>query len=347
MIFLGDIAHPFEESPEWANSSPPWRRQPVIVNLEGALNDDLIALKECKLFNHPSILPALKNWGVEVVGLANNHVMDMRERFQETLEIIDQNAIKHVGAGVNIEEASQPVLIEENGKKVLLLAFGWQTIRCQIATGEQAGVNPLEPEHVIRSVKKWRNRQSQAMIVALMHWNYEMELYPQPAHRQLAFAMIDAGADAVIGHHPHRVGGIEFYNGRPVAYSLGNWWLPHKTYWNGELCFAREANLQLALEISPCGEVICHWFEYMPDRQGINYTSTMIAGRDEKIGELTIFRDMGHREYIAWFKQNRIKKKLLPVYAHINQPFVDIIRNKYISLRHMGVVTVKKYMFGR
>lgn len=181
MIFLGDIEHPFPEPPGWAKASRPWEEQPVIVNLEGPLNDDLAVLNTRRLFNHSSILSALEQYGVKVACLANNHIMDLPEQLSATIADLKSHGMDSVGAGANLEQAGQPALLEDAGRRVVILAFGWKTIQCQAAKHNRAGVNPLDPAHVLASIKKWRQREPQAAIVALMHWNYEMELPPPGA----------------------------------------------------------------------------------------------------------------------------------------------------------------------
>ena len=74
----------------------------------------------------------------------------------------------------------------------------------------------------MKCIENTRKNYPNAKIITLPHWNYELELYPQPMHRELARLMVDAGAEGVFGHHPHCVNGIEYYKDAPIVYSLGN-----------------------------------------------------------------------------------------------------------------------------
>src|SRR5690606_38716785 len=94
--------------------------------------------------------------------------------------------------------------------------------------------------------------------VVVVHGNYEFELYPQPGHRKLAKALIDAGAYAVIFHHPHIVGPVVRYQGRTIAYSLGNWAFSYGKFFRGRLKFPESSFRQVAVELSGSGDVIHH-----------------------------------------------------------------------------------------
>ena len=86
-------------------------------------------------------------------------------------------------------------------------------------------------------------------IIVLPYWNYELEKYPMPAHGILAQKLIDLGVYAVVGHHPHCVQGIELYAGKPIVYSLGNWFIPQKGYMDKKLQFPEYAKMELGFEV--------------------------------------------------------------------------------------------------
>ncbi len=339
MIFVGDVAHPFPEPPAWKEISRPWsRRQAVIANLEGALVQEGQAyLPARKLFNHVSIVKALQKLRFIVVSLANNHILDVEDLFDFTMEQLQQSGIVTVGAGHYIEGASQAASFMENGQKYVFFACGWKTIQCIPARINRKGVNPFNPEIILQEIRNLKERDPESNIVFMPHWNYEMELYPQPAHRQLAMAAIDSGANAVIGHHPHRVGGIEIYKGCPIAYSLGNWWMPQGVYCGGKLRFGDESLLELALEWQPDSEILCHWFEYERAGHQLTHIESEPFDGSERIRELTPFAGMDHETYQRWFRTHRIKRKLLPIYYNYRHSRRNSIKDWVVLKRQVGL----------
>lgn len=345
MIFLGDVAHPFRVPPTWIDTPLPWRPQPVVVNLEGALVPDNTSerlLERRVLFNNISVMETLLSIDVRAANLANNHTTDIPGGLNWTIEHLLRSGILPFGAGETIVQAEQPGVVVAEGQSYILLGFGWTTVQCRRATRSCPGVNPLEPKHVIRSVRYWREKHPDAAIVVIPHWNYEMELYPQPAHRQLAYAVIDAGACAVIGHHPHRVGGIEIYRGCPIVYSLGNWWLPQGTFFNGKLVYDSAANLQLALEWSPGEEPVLHWFTYDPSKHSLSYIGSEHLSESDVIKQITPFDGMTHEEYVDWFRTNRVKRKLLPIYTDYRHSAANAVKDLFVHVRHWSVLGLKR-----
>lgn len=344
MIFIGDIAHPFPNPPAWGNLSWPWHgKHAMVANLEGSLvfGNELTNAKRRGLFNHISLVDALLSANIRVATLANNHVMDVSGALSKTCITLQERGIAFTGAGATLSEAASPAKIEEHDKTWVFLAVGWETIQCKPACPDRAGVYPLHPEKLLTAIKSWRKRFPDAVLVLLPHWNYELELYPQPAHRQLAMAAIDAGADAVIGHHPHRVGGIEIYRERPIAYSLGNWWMPQGVYFGGKLKFGDETLLQLALEWIPGKEIVCHWFEYSRDGHFLIYVGSENFDDSEKIHQLTPFAGMTHKAYQRWFAAHRVKRKALPIYYDYRHCLLNSIKDWYVHKRHSALMALE------
>jgi hypothetical protein len=344
MIFIGDIAHPFAKAPSWVKCDWPWERSQLVVgNLEGAIieanNEEASRIQG--LYNHSSVCDMLYSMNIKVVSLANNHIMDVPGGLGDTLGCLDKSNFLYTGAGKTIAEAKRPACLQAQEREWVFLAYGWRTIRCRPAGKYKSGVNPLNPGDFLEDVRQKRKKSPEATIVALLHWNYELELYPQPAHRQLAMAAIDEGVDAVIGHHPHRVGGIEIYKDRPIVYSLGNWWMPHGVYFSKKLKFGDETLTQLAVEWAPNKELICHWFKYSREDHSVTHTVSEKFDKSEKIRELTPFAGMGHKEYVRWFGLNRVKRLALPVYRDYRHVAVNYIKDQYVSARHQAILALQ------
>ncbi|GAH71061.1 unnamed protein product, partial [marine sediment metagenome] len=270
----------------------------------------------------------LQSLNIKVVTLANNHILDVNPSPVGTIQFLKDGGIEACGAGKNIEEAGKPVLLRHGNEEYVFLAFGWETIQCVAASRNRPGVNPLRPKHVLESVRNGRRAHPDARIVLLMHWNYELELYPQPMHRQLSFAAVEAGASAVIGSHSHCVQGVEICGDAPIVHGLGNWFLPDGVFFGGRLAYPDFAKRQLAFEWdADSGEMACHWFEY----QAVNHNVTFIKSEEltesQWIEELTPYRSMDQEDYAEWFRLHRRKRILLPVYTRFNQTLLNWIKD--------------------
>ncbi len=183
----------------------------------------------------PEAAAALVHGGIDVVGMANNHILDYdSESLLETLEILDELGISHAGAGANISQAREPALVTVGEVTVALLAYTefasehlyWshEYPRTFLATDDKPGCAPMKLCLVKEDVK--RARQEADIIMVTYHWGQEYVNYPEPFLagdlQDVARRTIDAGADGVLGTHPHAIQGIEIYRGKPIAYSLGN-----------------------------------------------------------------------------------------------------------------------------
>lgn len=342
MIFLGDIAHPYEQAPNWPSEVADWRDQVVVCNLEGPLVDESSGPIGMKVvFNHRSILESLRAVNVKAVSLANNHITDLPGGLRSTITQLNEVGITSFGAGPDRESAAAPSMIQEDGVEYILMGAGWQTVRCRPAHSGREGVNPLTPAHVLADISQASRRCPQGSIVLSVHWNYELEGYPQPAHRELAYAAIDAGAAAVIGHHPHRVAGLEVYKGAPIAYSLGNWWMPQCAFMAGTLSYPPESSLELALEWSPGKEPILHWYEYCLDEHSLAHVASEPLGTSARMRALTPFDGFDHDAYVSWFKEHRAKKLALPIYKSYRDTRLNRLKDGFVSVRHVGLTAIQ------
>ena len=174
----------------------------------------------------PDNVSYLKDLGVDIVGLANNHTFDFgEESFLDTLETLEKAEIPYVGAGRNIERAAAPVYLEAGGFTIAYVAASRAeyTIYTPEATETEPGI--LWCYDYARFLESIREAAANAdYVIALPHWGVEHSTVLEDEQISGAHACIDAGADAVIGAHPHILQGIEYYEGKPILYSLGNFW---------------------------------------------------------------------------------------------------------------------------
>lgn len=156
-------------------------------------------------------IEGLKFAGIDVVSLAANHVMDGDEAaLENTLKLLDEVRIGHVGAGLSEAETLRPFIKEIRGLKVGFLAYNEIPPQKNTATA-------LNLSQAIRDLKKKVD-----LVIVSFHWGIEYTDQPNDSQKALAHQAIDADADLVIGDHPHWLQGIEFYQGKPIFYSVGN-----------------------------------------------------------------------------------------------------------------------------
>lgn len=171
---------------------------------------------------HPRTLPTLKRH-FDAVSLANNHAGDFgRAAFGEMLGLLDEQGILRFGGGRDLREAHAPLIVERHGLRIALLGYDEFLPRSFEADYDAPGVAWSEDEQVAADIRNARVLHRADLVIPFMHWGWERERTANERQRRLARLMIDAGADAVVGGHPHVTQDIEHYKGKPVFYSLGN-----------------------------------------------------------------------------------------------------------------------------
>jgi poly-gamma-glutamate synthesis protein (capsule biosynthesis protein) len=146
-----------------------------------------------------------------------------------------------------------------------------------------------------------------------MHWNYDLERLPMPMHRNIARKLIDVGASGVIGSHSHVPQGGEIYKGKPIVYGLGNFYLPSGIFFNGNLSYPEASKMTYALQIND-DKLNILWFR--TDSQGeIVSFDGMESFDGDRLKRISPFANMSDKEYISYFRKNRTKKLLVPVFV--------------------------------
>lgn len=179
--------------------------------------------KEYTYRSSPDALPAFKAAGFDIVNLANNHILDYgSDGLLDTLKALDAKEILHTGAGKNLEEAYRPVMVEKNGIKIAFLGFSHKVPENSWKAGKNhPGTTQLyDPKKAIQTIEETRDKAD--LVVVMAHWGDEKAEKPLEEHRKMARSFIDAGADLIVGTHPHVLQGLEHYQGKWIAYSLGN-----------------------------------------------------------------------------------------------------------------------------
>lgn len=171
----------------------------------------------------PRTLPVLKRH-FDAVSLANNHSGDFgKAAFAEQLALMDTAGLPYFGGGRDATAAHAPWIVERNGVRIALLGYVEFKPRSFEADASRPGVAwSGEDDDVIEDIIAARRVHRADIVIPFMHWGWEDEPDPSPRLRAFARRMIDAGADLVVGGHPHVTQGAEYYRGKPIIYSLGN-----------------------------------------------------------------------------------------------------------------------------
>ena len=191
-------------------------------NLETPFTENGIKFK--KKFNFkvdPRFACSLVNAGFDLANLANNHILDFgKEGLVSTLRVLDSLKIAHAGAGLNREKAEAPAVIKRNGSTFGFLSYSLTYPSEFWAGPDKCGTAYPSFNRARKSIKALKD--SCDIVIVQFHWGSELRTTPKSYQKWFAHASIDAGADAVIGHHPHVLQGLEIYKGKLIAYSLGN-----------------------------------------------------------------------------------------------------------------------------
>ncbi|MFA6526257.1 MAG: CapA family protein [Candidatus Buchananbacteria bacterium] len=195
----------------------------TIINLESPFtisSNHLVKTGSFSFNADPRSIDGLKLAGVDVAALANNHMTNQGAKgISDTGKILSENNIVPIGAGLNSAEARQPVIKEVNGIKFGFLSYAYPD-DYSVAGKANAGIANMSLEKMTADVKALKPQVDNVII--LMHAGTEYVNKPNRQQTDFAHATIDAGADLVIGHHPHWVQTTEIYKGKPILYSLGN-----------------------------------------------------------------------------------------------------------------------------
>jgi poly-gamma-glutamate synthesis protein (capsule biosynthesis protein) len=230
--------------------SPAWRDADVLIgNLESPCVVAARAVPKAQpelMFRSPAFrVRELAEAGFSVVTLANNHVLDCGpEGLRETLRALAEAGIRHTGAGMNIEEALRPALLDVGGQTLGVVAFTYGPP----ATDGSPGAAPCDRKTMKRGLSEARS--SCDILVAALHDGLEYSDVPPSQTRERLRFLAGHGADIVVGHHPHVLQGIEWHGGTPIACSLGD------LLFHNSLPFVTRRNFgRMALAVRAPGEV--------------------------------------------------------------------------------------------
>jgi len=208
----------------------------AFVNLEGPISDkgSKVTFKEYTFRSRPALIEGLVSAGIDVASLANNHAVDCGQAaLLDTIERLDTAGVGHAGAGKDITTARSPALLETEAGTVAVLAFTDKYSSGYAAGAERAGIAPIgDGAKVLEAVRAAEEKAD--YVIVSFHWGTEYTFNAAGYQRSLAHKCVDAGADLILGHHPHVIQGLEVYKDKLIAYSLGDFVFDHRPGPTGE-----------------------------------------------------------------------------------------------------------------
>ncbi len=218
----------------------------------------------------PKRMKLLEEMGTDIVSLANNHVYDYGpDAFSDTVDLLDQAGIPYVGGGRNIKEAKQPVYFVVNGVKIGYVAASRaeKTRYTPQAENDEPGVLLMYESNELMEVVREASAACDYLI-AYVHWGTEDSDQFEDYQHEQAEELLDGGADIIIGGHPHVLQGMEYIDGKPVIYSMGDFWFNEETKYNG------------LLELKVTGEGLAE-MSFIPCQQ-TEYTTRYLSEKEEQ-----------------------------------------------------------------
>lgn len=170
---------------------------------------------------NPSLAKSLTTINLSGVTLGNNHLFDYGpEGVYDTIQNLENLGIKFSGAGPTLEEARRPITLESGMIKVYILSYCGRPPDRYYAGNDRPGTAPMDMKIITEDINKYKKHNN--VVIVSLHWGIEQTHMIQKDQISLAHEIINQGADAIVGHHPHWPQGIEIYRQKPIIYSLGN-----------------------------------------------------------------------------------------------------------------------------
>jgi hypothetical protein len=273
----------------------------AVTNLEAPLYNGLSPIsKTGPVLKVPvEIVNSLKFAGFNLVSLANNHIMDHGNKgLVSTINTCEKNGIDTVGAGPSLSGARKIFYKEVKGKKLAFISFAeneWST-----ADKNRPGANPLNVIDNYNDIKTAKNNSEYVFVI--VHGGHEMYNLPSRRMQSTYRFFIEAGADAVIGHHAHCYSGYEIFKGKPVFYNLGNFVFDNPKYidsiWNNGFAVEFTIRENLSFNIIPykqCGSIA--GVNLLNDSEKIKFDSSI-----ENLNKIISDEDLLEIEFEKYFQ---------------------------------------------
>lgn len=309
MIFLGDLACPPEKADEFNRAIEDLdvlANEVVVLNLEAVIpeGDDH---KAGTLYNHEAVLDSMRKKAKRViVSMANNHMYDYPEAILRTKELLEKHGVGVFGL---LDSTGQiaPYEFENEGTPYALFGHCWNLYTATNPNRiNSVRIVDCEYDDFLKTVGAYIGRNPGRKVYCFMHWNYDMEVLPFPMHIRLSHDLIDAGVEGVIGSHSHVTHSVELYRGKPVAYCLGNFYLPSGIYFDGKLAYPEKSKDTIGLRVGKYGADI---LRFDTDRGvPVSYVDSVPVSGFPALPTSDV------EAYAKLFRRQRAKRFLVPVF---------------------------------
>lgn len=327
MIFLGDLACPNERVSELNDAISQislFKDEVVVLNFEAVVSHKGNN-KVSKLYNNPSVLDSLIHQARKViVSMANNHMYDYPEEIMNT-----KNFLESKGVGVfGLKESNGSILpfeYEDETGKYSFFGHCWDLYT-------RTNPNKINEVQIVDNpysdfkgvVEGYIKQHPDRKVICFMHWNYDLETLPFPMHRIFAHDLIDVGCEAIIGSHSHVPQCVEVYKEKPIAYCLGNFYLPSGIFFNGSLSYPKPSHKTIGVSLSKEVKILTFSTD---EEQPIRLVETNSLNEYDDVLRMT------PQDYIVHFIKNRAKRLLVPV-------FKDYKGAKYLLKNNLAIARV-------
>ena len=215
--------------------------QVVVGNLECPATHIKAPVQKRYIFRaEPEWLDVLHRHGFTHLNLANNHSIDQgRKGLTDTQQNVVTAGMVPIGAGQNMDEAAQPVLLAEKPRRVWLVPSLRLALENYAYLTDKPCVSQEPMDSLTARVSRLRKADTTAVIIVSLHWGGEHTLRPVPRQRVEAHRLIDAGADILVCHHTHTLQTIEQYRGKWIYYSVGNFIFDQPKPLNSRACMVK------------------------------------------------------------------------------------------------------------
>ena len=334
MIFLGDIACPVNKVISFNTCTSVMNAfidEIVVLNLEATIAFEGDTVGGETLYNHPKVLDGIKNCAKKViVSLANNHMYDYPKRILPTKKYLEEQGIGVFG----LQEPNGSILPyeyrDERNTKLAFFGHCWSLYTATNSNKENdVKIVDIDYDKFKDIVKQYVNKHKDTLVYCFMHWNYDLEIYPFPMHIKFSREMIDCGVAGVIGSHSHVFQGVEICKGKPIAYGLGNFYLPSGVFFDGRLEYPEISKDAIGVRLQGDKKELL-WFK--TDCEEVVKLEEITGFDDVKIQSHSQFTQMSSAKYKAFFRKNRVKKVLVPVFDEY-KGLGYLIKIKYAILR--------------
>lgn len=215
--------------------------QVVVGNLECPATKIQSPVQKLYIFRgEPEWVETLKKHGITHLNLANNHSIDQgREGLMDTRQNIIDAGMTPIGAGANMTEAAEPILLSKTPRNVWLVPSLRLALENYAYLPDKPCVSQEPMDSLLNRVHRLRKADSTAVIIVSLHWGGEHTMHPVKSQRWDARQIIRAGADVLVCHHTHTLQDVEDINGHSVFYSIGNFIFDQSKPENTKACIVR------------------------------------------------------------------------------------------------------------